>query len=120
MVLRLAGEEITNKKIEALRRRRDRWVKDIEGKEGNVKAYYEIHAKIIEYDIEDAVKYEAKRRVRLSLKRIKKRLAEVEELRGVVDELLDDKVLGWTEYVGFKDELEKVFDLRLLRFGEKR
>ena len=109
--------EITNKKIEGLRRRRESWVSGGAEAEDGAKWYYEHQVKIVDYDIEDAVKDEAKRRIRLSLKRIEKKLSEVAGLRQVVDMLLDEKVLGWTGYTEFSDELEKAFDLKKLRWG---
>ena len=111
--------EVTNKKIGELRRNRESWIRLGADAEDGVKWWYENQVKILDYDIEDAVKAEAKRRTRLALKHIEKKLAEVKELRDQVETFLDDEFLGWTERMNFETELEKVFDLRRLRFGDK-
>lgn len=109
--------EVTNKKIEGLRRKRERWVRGAEGQEGTVKLYYENQGRMIDYDIEDAVRVEVKRRTRKALRHIEKRLEEVKELRATVDGFLNEKVLGWSEWISFEEELEQGFDLKRLRWG---
>lgn len=112
-------ENVTNKKVEGLRRRRETWVKGGAEAEDGAKWYYEHQVRIIDYDIEDAVKAEAKRRVRLALKHIEKRLAEVDELRGLVNAVLYDDMLAYSERIEFVDELEKAFDFGRLVHGKR-
>jgi len=114
----LRAAEYSNKKIEGLRRKRERWAKQLETADEDTKWYYENQIALIDYDLEDAVKSEAKRRTRLALKHIERKLSEIDALRKQVGEVLSEDVpLDWTERMNFRDELEKTIDLAPLLYG---
>ena len=107
-----------NKKTRALKAKRERYVKgEMTAPEG-AKWFYENQIAIIDMDIRDAGRAEAKRLTRLNLKRIEKKLGEIEELRKqVANVLLDDDVLGYSEMRAFREEVEDNFNLSLLVYG---
>ena len=113
------GERYSNKKIEALRSKRKLWAERLEAVEEDLKWHYKLQVTIADYDIENAVKNEAKRQTRKALRHIEKKLTEIKDLREqVATVLFEDGVLDWTERMIFKDELDKVFDMHKVAYGE--
>ena len=105
------GNEYTSKKIEELKHRRRIYTKNLETVEENIKWWYDLQVKIIDGDLEDAVRAEAKRQTRKALRHIEKKLAEVDELRKQVTAVLyDNEILSYSAKIEFEDELGKRFE----------
>jgi len=71
-----------SKKLQGLRAKLSRYEKEVaEADHENVKAYFELQVRIVNYDIEEAELSEKKRVVRRNIKRIIKMVKDLETLR---------------------------------------
>jgi hypothetical protein len=111
-------EKYSNQKLKVLRRKRETWKKGLESADKENKWFYDLQITVKNYEIEDAVKSEAKRKTRLALKKIKKKQAEIQDLREVVNEVLfQDGVLDFSERINFQEELGKTYDRNVIYGG---
>jgi len=98
-----------NKKTQNLKRRLERYEKELETAAEGTEWFFKNQISILRYDLKDAEMAERKRIVRLNVKKINKMATELAELRKVTVELLSPKGYGsdYTEMRKLEEELEK-------------
>jgi len=99
--------EYTNKKIETLKKSLEYRKKMAE--ENPEISYYALSISVVEWDLKNAVKAEAKRKTRKAIRHIEKKMAEIKVLREEMKFVLlkNDSPLQEYEQWEFSKELEK-------------
>ena len=111
---------INNKKITALKEKKERHIKELDAAtHPNIISYHKLQITLLEYDINDAIKSESKRVIRKNVKRLSKLMAEAESLRADTIRMLnnEDVLTYYIDRMQLTDELSKKYDLDSLLYG---